>query len=136
VLVPMELSRIIISEVGERQAIYLREVGGDRVLQIVIGIFEATSIDRRVTKSPELALGRPMTHELMKMIVGALGGEAQDIVINQLIEHTYYALLRIKRGDELIEIDCRPSDAVALAVHFDPTLPILVEEEVLDLSAE
>lgn len=133
-LIPMELSRIIISEIGERQAIYLRELEGDRVLQIVIGLFEANSIDRRVTQTPELALGRPMTHELMKGIIEGLGGEAQDVVINQLIEHTYYALLRIRQNDTLVEIDCRPSDAIALAVHYDPPLPIFVEEEVLDMS--
>lgn len=130
----MELFRIIISEIGDRQAIYLREVDGDRVLQIVIGFFEATSLDRRVSQSSELALGRPMTHELMKNIIQSLGGEPQDVVISQLIEHTYYALLRVKQGDNLVEIDCRPSDAIALAAHYDPCLPIFVEEDVLDAS--
>jgi len=130
----MELSRIIISEIGDKQAIFLNEVDGDRVMQIVIGFFEATSIDRRVSQDPQLSLGRPMTHELMKSIIDELGGEAQDIVINEMVEHTYYAMIRIKQGEELIEIDARPSDAVALAMHFDPPLPIYVKEDVLELS--
>jgi len=134
VLVHMELSRIIISEIGDKQAIFLNEVDGDRVMQIVIGFFEATSIDRRVSQDPQLSLGRPMTHELMKSIIDELGGEAQDIVINEMVEHTYYAMIRIKQGEELIEIDTRPSDAVALAMHFDPPLPIYVKEDVLELS--
>lgn len=133
-LVHMELSRIIISEIGDKQAIFLNEVDGDRVMQIVIGFFEATSIDRRVSQDPQLSLGRPMTHELMKSIIDELGGEAQDIVINEMVEHTYYAMIRIKQGEELIEIDTRPSDAVALAMHFDPPLPIYVKEDVLELS--
>lgn len=133
-LVHMELSRIIISEIGDKQAIFLNEVDGDRVMQIVIGFFEATSIDRRVSQDPQLSLGRPMTHELMKSIIDELGGEAQDIVINEMVEHTYYAMIRIKQGEELIEIDARPSDAVALAMHFDPPLPIYVKEDVLELS--
>lgn len=134
-LVHMELSRIIISEIGDKQAIYLNEVDGNRMMQIVIGFFEATSIDRRVSQDPQLLLGRPMTHELIKTIIDELGGEAQDVVINQIVEHTYYSLIRIKRGNDLIEIDARPSDAVALAMHFDPPLPIYVEEDVLELSA-
>lgn len=130
----MELSRIIISEIGDKQAIFLNEVDGDRVMQIVIGFFEATSIDRRVSQEPQLALGRPMTHELIKSVIEKLGGTAQDVVINQLVEHTYYALIRIERDGEIIEIDARPSDAVALAMHYDPALPIYVEEDVLELS--
>lgn len=134
-LVQMELSRIIISEIGDKQAIFLNEIDGDRVMQIVIGFFEATSIDRRVSQDLQHALGRPMTHELIKSVIEQLGGTARDIVINQIVEHTYYALIRIERDGELIEVDARPSDAVALAMHYDPPLPIYVDEEVLELSA-
>lgn len=130
----MELSRIIISEIGEKHAIFLNEVEGDRVLQIVIGFCEATNIDRRVSHDPLLALGRPPTHELIKSVIEHLGGTAQDIVVNKIVEHTYYALVRVERDGEMIEIDARPSDAVALAMHYDPPLPIFVEEEVLELS--
>jgi bifunctional DNase/RNase len=124
--VQMELKRIIISEVIDHQMIWLKEVDGDRVFPIVIGIFEATSIDRRVKKmnSP-----RPLTHDLIANVVESLGAELQDIYINELREHTYYAKLRIRQNGELIEIDCRPSDAIALAVTAN--VPIYVAEDVI-----
>jgi len=127
--VQMELSRIIISEINDQQVIYLKEVDGDRTFPILIGIFEATSIDRRVKhyQSP-----RPLTHDLICSIVDNMGGEIQDVVISELKEHTYYARLRIRFEGELIEIDARPSDAIAVAVTCDPPVPIYVAEEVLD----
>jgi uncharacterized protein len=134
VLVKMELFRIIISEISEGQQICLRELDGERVLKIMIGTFEATCIDRRVTQFPEMALGRPMTHELMSGMIDALGGKAEQVTITQLIEHTYYALIRIRKGEDVIEIDARPSDAIALATTYSPPLPIYVEESVLDES--
>ena len=131
--VQMQLSRIIISEINERQVIYLREVDGDRQFPILIGIFEATSIDRRVK---ELASSRPLTHDLLVNIVEQLGAELDSVVITDLRDHTYYAKLRIKQDGELIEIDSRPSDAIAVAVTCNPPLPIYVNEEVLDEAME
>ena len=128
-LVQMELSRIIISEINDQQVIFLREVEGPRSFPILIGLFEATSIDRRVKgELPQ----RPLTHDLLKATIEALGGDAQDVVISELREHTYYAKVRVQHDGDLIEIDSRPSDAIALAVHFDPHLPIYVDSEVLD----
>ena len=125
--VQMELCRIIISEIGDQQVIYLKEVEGERTFPIVIGLFEATSIDRRVKgiQSP-----RPLTHDLLASVVEHLGGEVQDVVISELREHTYFARLRIRSEGELIEVDSRPSDAIALAVTVNA--PIYVAEEVLD----
>lgn len=127
--VQMELSRIIISEINDHQVIYLKEVDGDRTFPILIGIFEATTIDRRVKgfSSP-----RPLTHDLLVSVAENLGGELQDVVISELKDHTYFARLRIKREGELVEIDARPSDAIAVAVTCDPALPIYVAEEVLN----
>jgi bifunctional DNase/RNase len=124
--VQMELKRIIISEVIDHQMIWLKEVDGERVFPIVIGIFEATSIDRRVKKmhSP-----RPLTHDLIASVVDSLGAELQDIYINELRDHTYFAKLRIRQNGELVEIDSRPSDAIALAVTA--SVPIYVAEDVL-----
>ena len=124
--VQMELKRIIISEVMEHQMIWLKEVEGERVFPIVIGIFEATSIDRRVKKmnSP-----RPLTHDLIAMVIDSLGAELQDIFISELRDHTYYAKLRIRQSGELVEIDSRPSDAIALAVTAN--VPIYVAEDVI-----
>jgi uncharacterized protein len=127
--VQMELSRIIISEINDQQVIYLKEVDGDRTFPILIGIFEATSIDRRVK---QLQSQRPLTHDLLVNIIEQLGGELQDVVISELKEHTYFALLRVRKDGELIEIDARPSDAIAVAVTADPVLPIYVSEEVLN----
>jgi bifunctional DNase/RNase len=126
--VAMELSRIIISEINSEQVIYLKEIDGDRTFPILIGIFEATSIDRRV-KHHEAP--RPLTHDLLVNSVEALGGEFQDVVISELKEHTYFAVLRVRHEGELIEIDSRPSDAIAVAVTCDPQLPIYVSEDVL-----
>jgi uncharacterized protein len=124
--VHMELRRIIISEVDDHQVIVLKEIEGDRSFPIVIGIFEATSINRRVKQEQSQ---RPLTHDLINSVVELMGGEIQDIVISELKEHTYFAKLRIRNEGELIEVDCRPSDAIALAVTAK--VPIYVAEDVL-----
>lgn len=128
--VQMQLARIIISEISDNQVIYLKEVDGDRQFPILIGIFEATSIDRRVKSEDKPP--RPLTHDLIVAVAESLGAELDSVVICELREHTYYAKIRIKKDGEVIEIDARPSDAIAVAVTFDPPLPIFVAEEVLD----
>lgn len=130
-LVPMELARIIISEINDQQVVFLREINGDRSLPILIGIFEATSIDRRVQG---ILPPRPLTHDLLKSAIVELGGEVQDVVITNLKDHTYFAVVRVRKDGELIELDSRPSDAIALSVHFEPHLPILVSEDVITAS--
>ena len=127
--VAMELARIIISEINDQQVIYLKEVDGERTFPILIGIFEATSIDRRVKG---IAPQRPLTHDLLVGAVESIGGEFQDVVISELREHTYFAKLRIRMEGELVEVDSRPSDAIAVAVTCDPPLPIYVSEDVLN----
>ncbi len=129
-LVQMELSRIIISEINDQQVIYLREVGGPRTFPILIGIFEATSIDRRV-KGRDLP-PRPLTHDLLRNAIEELGGDAEDVVITNLEDHTYYAVIRVRQDGEVVELDSRPSDAIALAMHYDPALTIYVDDSVLD----
>jgi len=129
--VQMELKRIIISEIHDQQVIMLREVDGDRSFPIVIGIFEATSIDRRVKSIPT---PRPLTHDLVTNVVEMLGGEIQDILISELVDHTYFAKLRIRKDGELLEVDCRPSDAIALAVTA--RVPVYVNEDVLNELAD
>jgi bifunctional DNase/RNase len=127
--VAMELSRIIISEITNEQVIHLKEIDGDRTFPILIGIFEATSIDRRVK---EVESQRPLTHDLLVNAVDLMGGSFQDVMINELREHTYYAILRVRHEGELLELDARPSDAIAIAVTCDPPLPIYVNEDVLN----
>jgi bifunctional DNase/RNase len=123
----MELTRIIISENNEQQIIFLKEIDGERTFPIVIGIFEATSIDRRVKALPA---PRPLTHDLLASTIDLLGGTLQDIFISELRDHTYFAKLRIRHDGELIEVDSRPSDAIAVAVTVD--VPIFVSEDVLN----
>ena len=110
--IQMELSRIIISEINDQQVVYLKEVDGDRTFPILIGLFEATSIDRRVKhhQSP-----RPLTHDLLVAAVELMGGEFQDVVISELKEHTYFAVIRVLKDGEVLEIDARPSDGDRVA---------------------
>ncbi len=127
--VEMKLTRIIISEINENQVVFLKEVEGVRQFPILIGIFEATSIDRRVKDIPR---PRPLTHDLLVSVVEEMGGELDSVIIHTLREHTYFAALRVRFEGEIIEIDARPSDAIAVAVTCEPLLPIYVNEDVLD----
>jgi bifunctional DNase/RNase len=123
----MELTRIIINETSDSHIIFLKEVEGDRMFPIVIGFFEASSIERRVKN---VTTQRPLTHDLLANTIDLLGGDLQDIYINELREHTYFAKLRIRHEGELIEVDSRPSDAIALAVTVD--VPIYVADDIID----
>lgn len=131
--VPMELSKVLITELGDRQAIVLREKNGQRSFPIMIGILEARAIRQRLHE-PDFV--RPLTHDLLGNMMGALGGRLEKIVINDIRKlhpsdngQTFIATLHVRQGDRLIEVDSRPSDAIALGVGFDT--PIFVAEEVL-----
>jgi bifunctional DNase/RNase len=123
----MDLAQIRISESHDQQVIVLRERNGQRLLQIVIGLTEALAIDRRVKG---VQLQRPMTHDLLGNVIEHLGGELEKIVINDLQEHTFYAKLVIRHNGELIEVDSRPSDAIALGVAGD--VPLYIADHVLN----
>ncbi len=124
----MELARIVINDIGDQQVVFLREIEGGRSFPILIGLFEAGAINRRITEDPP---PRPLTHDLLRSTVEQLGGEIEDVVITDLRNHTYFAVLRIRFDGELIEVDSRPSDALAISVHYDPPLPVYVHEDVL-----
>lgn len=126
--VRMKLSRIILNEIRDEQFIFLKEVEGERQFPIVIGPYEARSIDLRVKR---IQHPRPQSHDLLVSVVEQMGGKLDSVVITELRERTYYARLRIRRNGQLIEVDSRPSDAIAVAVTCDPPLPIFVAEEVL-----
>lgn len=127
----MELRRIVTDDVREQYVIYLKEIDGDRIFPIVIGLFEVVSIERRVKGVPT---PRPLTHDLLCQAVELLGGTIQDVMISDLQDGTYYAKIRVKNGADLVEIDSRPSDAIAVAVTAD--VPIFVSESVLEESME
>ena len=110
----MELSRILIRELTDGQIIELREVGGSRSFPIVIGLSEAMAIERRLRGEEPL---RPMSHDLMSSLISTLGGRLDRVVIHELSEGTFYAVLCIETSDDGERlIDARPSDAIALAV--------------------
>ncbi|HEY2585203.1 MAG TPA: bifunctional nuclease family protein [Tepidisphaeraceae bacterium] len=125
--VQMELHKIIISEMQPEQIIMLKEVDGERKFPIVIGNPEAYAIDRRLkgVVSP-----RPLTHDLLANVIEQLGGTIDRIEINNLQDHTFFARIHIRRNGELLKIDSRPSDAIALGVAT--MVPIYVAEHVLD----
>lgn len=125
--VPVELARILITEMADQQVIFLREKGGDRAFPIMIGTTEAMAIDRRIKNH---LTPRPMTHDLLASVIDALGGTLEKIVINDLRDHTFFATIYVRKDDTLIEIDSRPSDAIALSAGTDT--PLFVAEEVLD----
>lgn len=129
--VKMELSRILILESNEYQIIELREVGGERTFPILIGLPEAQAIHRRLNG---LEIKRPQTHDLLANVIEAFGGELESIAIHDLAEHTFFARLDIRTAEgEKLEIDSRPSDAIALGVAKG--VPIYVAEKVLTEAA-
>ncbi len=125
--VQMELSKIIISEMQDQQIIVLKEVDGQRHFPIVIGSHEAYAIQRRVNgETPQ----RPQTHELLAAVIEQMGGEIVKIEINNLREHTFFAAIHIRQNGQVVEVDSRPSDAIALGITT--SVPIYVAEHVLD----
>lgn len=126
--VQMELCRILISENQDCQIIELREVGGERRFPIVIGLYEAAAIERRLKG---IEISRPQTHDLLSNVIEQLGGKLTRIVINDIQKHTFYSELVIETLDErVIHVDSRPSDAIALGIASE--VPIYVAEHVLD----
>jgi hypothetical protein len=126
--IPVELSRILITELGDSQVIFLTEQKEDgRTFPILIGINEALAIDRRLK---DIKTPRPMTHDLLAGVIEAMGGELEKIVINDLRDQTFIATLYIHQNGRTIEVDARPSDAIALGSALQT--PLFVAEHVID----
>ncbi|MBA7688018.1 hypothetical protein ES703_96492 [subsurface metagenome] len=129
--VQAELSRIIINELSDQQIIVLKERTGQRSFPIVIGIAEIFAIDRRLKG---VAPPRPMTHDLLDSVIQNLGAKIEKIVINDLRHHTFYAKITLSMNGKIVEIDSRPSDAIALGVASNT--PIYVAEHVFQRASE
>jgi len=129
--VRMELSRIFIREMTDMQIIELSEIDGDRTFPIVIGLAEAFAIERRLKG---IEIPRPQTHDLLASVISHLGGRLKQIIINDLVDATFYAKLIIEQDGNDVEVDSRPSDAIALGVAEN--VPIFVAEHVLEQSQE
>lgn len=136
--VRMELSRILIRELNDYQIIELREVRDDeaapegaeaaRSFPIVIGLPEASAIERALSGVP---IKRPQTHDLLASVIRQLGGTLESVTVTDLADSTFFATLDVRRSDgELLGIDCRPSDAIALGVAGE--VPIYVEDHVIE----
>ncbi len=126
-----ELSRIIINEMSDQQVIVLKERTGERSFPIVIGIVEIFAIDRRLKG---IAPARPMTHDLLASVIENLGAQIEKIVISDLRHHVFYARIHLILNGRTIEIDARPSDAIALGVATDA--PIYVADHVFEQAAQ
>ncbi|MFK7741073.1 MAG: bifunctional nuclease family protein [Planctomycetota bacterium] len=133
-LVEVELARVVIHQKGDQQYIHLRERHGPRGFPIVIGYNEVEEINRKLcgVEPP-----RPLTHDLVGRILRSLGHRLHRVVISELREGTFYATLTLKPSEAPDEadrtVDCRPSDAIALAVQTGA--PILVAREVFEAVA-
>ena len=129
--VEAELSRIIINEQSDQQIIVVKERNGERSFPIVIGIVEIFAIDRRLKgiKPP-----RPMTHDLLANVIEALGAKIEKIVINDLQHHTFFARIHLSLNGQSVEIDSRPSDAIALCSATKA--PIFVAEHVFEETSQ
>jgi bifunctional DNase/RNase len=125
--IQMELHKIIISEMQDQQIIVLKEVDGDRKFPIVIGSPEAYAIDRRLKGIPT---PRPLTHDLLASVIESMGGAIDHIEINDLQAHTFFARIHIRQNGKTVEIDSRPSDAIALGIAT--VVPIYVADHVLE----
>lgn len=130
-LIPVDLYEIRIDEKMQEQIVVLKEREGDRLLPIVIGIFEAHAIQMKIAG---LQFPRPMTHDLLLSVFHHLGAKIDSVVVSNLENRTFYAQIHVEQDGKEINIDSRPSDAIALAVR-DST-PLYVEESVFDAILE
>jgi len=127
-MIPVDLSRILITETSDQQVIWLKERQGERSFPIVIGIFEAVAIRRKLSEEP---FERPMTHDLLASVIAQLDARVEKIVVTALKQTTFFAKIVLNRNGDTVEVDSRPSDAIALAVRVQA--PIFVEEDLFDL---
>ena len=126
--IPVELSKTIINEEIDQQIIVLREKEGQqRSFPIVIGMGEIFAIDRRMKG---IALPRPLTHDLLEQVIEKMGGVIQKVVISDLRDHTFFATIHVQQDGDIVEIDSRPSDALALVAGL--SVPLFVEDHVFD----
>ncbi len=118
---------VVLDPTSNTPVIILKDELSNRVLPIWIGIFEANAI---AMKLENVSSPRPMTHDLLASVVEALGGRVEKVVVDDLRDGTFYGKIYIRKGGEVIKIDSRPSDAIALAVRV--SAPVFVEEKVFE----
>jgi uncharacterized protein len=128
--IEMKIRTIMMDSDANTPVVVLKDVNSDTILPIWIGAFEANAIAVEITKT---SAQRPTTHDLIKNIIRELGVTVNRIVITDLVENTFYAVIEMSRDGEMLIIDSRPSDAIAVALRVD--CPIYVNQQVIDNSA-
>ena len=126
-LIEMTIKGLMVDPITNMPIVMLRDTQGDRVLPIWVGIFEANAIALQIEN---IATPRPMTHDLLRNIIKDLEGTVERVVVCDLRDNTFYAVIYLTVRGESVAIDARPSDAIALALRTRS--PILVEERVID----
>jgi uncharacterized protein len=128
--IEMKIRGLMMDPAANTPIVILKDVNGDAVLPIWVGAFEANAIAVEIEK---VATQRPMTHDLVKNIVWGMGAVVKRVVITNLVDNTFFAVIEMLQGDDLFSIDSRPSDAIALALRVD--CPIYVRDEVVKSSS-
>jgi uncharacterized protein len=124
--VEMKIRGLVMDPVTNMPIVVLKDTNGTAVLPIWVGIYEANAIALEIEK---VTTPRPMTHDLLKNLLIGLETRVQKVVVNELRDDTFYALIWLERDGQIMSIDSRPSDALALALRMD--CPIFVEDDVL-----
>lgn len=124
--VEMKIRGLMMDPVMQTPIVILKDVTGNTILPIWVGMYEANAIALEIEK---ISTPRPMTHDLIKTLLMGLETGIQKIVVNELKDDTFYALIWLEKNGELISVDSRPSDALALALRLD--CPIFVDEQVI-----
>ena len=127
--VEMKIRGLMMDPVTNMPIVILKDVGSNTVLPIWVGVYEANAIALEIEK---VSTPRPMTHDLIKSLLLGLHTGIRKVVVSELKEDTFYALIWLERDGEMISVDSRPSDALALALRLD--CPIFVEDAVLKSS--
>ena len=127
--VEMRIRGLMMDPVTNMPIVILRDVKGDAVLPIWVGVYEANAIALEIEK---VATPRPMTHDLIRTVLMGLETGVRKVVVSELKDDTFYAVIWLEREGQLISIDSRPSDALALALRVD--CPIYVDDSVLHSS--
>jgi uncharacterized protein len=129
-MIEVTIDSVRVSLMSQHRIVVLREENGERYLPIWIGPFEADAITIQLQG---IEVARPMTHDLLKQLIETLDGEVTHVIISDLQNDTFYAKIVLNINGDTLEVDSRPSDAVALAVRVDA--PIYVDEDVMDRAA-
>jgi len=126
-LIEMTIKGLMVDPITNMPIVILKDKEGDRVLPIWVGIFEANAIALQIEN---IATPRPMTHDLLRNIITDLDGQVDRVVVSDLKDNTFFAIIHLTVKGEAVVVDARPSDAIALALRT--RAPILVEETVID----